>query len=90
MSYEDTDVTPGATYDYRLGIPVATGGEIYVGDTRVLVPSSGPKVLALSRVMWDGSAGALAMQLSLPSGTGPMSSLPESAAMKSGPAATPR
>ena len=65
ISYEDTDVTPGASYDYRLGIPAPTG-EYYVGDTRVAVPLATTAVLSLARVAWDGSAGALTVSLSLP------------------------
>ncbi len=65
VTYEDTDVTPGATYDYRLGVPVPTG-EVYMGETHIAVPSAAPDPLALARVAWDASAGALAVSLSLP------------------------
>ncbi len=69
MTYEDTSVTPGATYDYRLGVRVGfpvPGGEVYMGETRVTVPDVAAEPLALARVAWDGSAGALAVKLSLP------------------------
>ena len=65
VTYEDTDVTPGATYEYRLGIPAPTG-EFYVGETRVTVPLAAPAALSLARVAWNGSAGALTVSLSLP------------------------
>ncbi len=67
VAYEDTDITPGATYDYRLGVPIPAG-ELYLGETRVTVPAMAPATLALARVAWDGSAGALAVSLSLPQG----------------------
>ncbi len=65
VTYEDIDITPGATYDYRLGIQETTG-EVYMGETSVTVPASSPAPLALARVAWDGSAGALVVSLSLP------------------------
>jgi IPT/TIG domain len=63
VSYEDTDITPGAMYDYRLGIS-SPAGEVYLGETRVSIPTSAPTPLSLARVAWNGSA--LAVSLSLP------------------------
>ena len=45
--YEDTDVVPGASYAYRLGI-MGPGGEIFAGETSITVP--GPTNLEMSRI----------------------------------------
>jgi FG-GAP-like repeat/IPT/TIG domain/FG-GAP repeat len=63
IAYEDTDVMPGVTYDYRLGVP-APAGEVFVGETRVTVPAAAPASLSMARVAWDGVA--LTVSLSLP------------------------
>jgi hypothetical protein len=65
IHYEDTDVTPGVTYDYRLGIPVPAG-EMYVGETRVTVPMTEVVDLGLSRVAWHAGSRSLVLSLTLP------------------------
>jgi hypothetical protein len=65
IHFEDTDITPGATYDYRLGIPVPAG-EMYVGETRVTVPMTEVVDLGLSRVAWHAGSRSLVLSLTLP------------------------
>jgi hypothetical protein len=52
VAYEDFDVTPGATYGYRLGILVQ-GTEGFFGETHVTVPAAAAE-LELSGIALDG------------------------------------
>lgn len=62
-SWVDRDVTPGAGYDYRLGV-VRNGGERFFGETHVDVPLR--STLALAGVQPNPSDGPLSVTFSLP------------------------
>jgi hypothetical protein len=64
LGFEDTQVTPGVTYDYRLAVTL-TNGMLFAGETRVAVPRAEAAVLALRRLAVQG--GALTVWLSLAS-----------------------
>jgi len=62
-SWVDRDVTPGAGYDYRLGV-VRNGGERFFGETHVDVPLR--STLDLAGVLPNPSDGPLSVTFSLP------------------------
>ncbi len=65
VTFEDRDVQPGATYDYRLGL-VQAGGEIFAGETRVTIP--GAPGFALEGARPNPAVSELALAFSLPDG----------------------
>jgi hypothetical protein len=65
VEFEDADVRAGATYDYRLAVQVPAG-ELYMGETRVVVPLPPERSLALSRVAWLASTRTLSLSMSVP------------------------
>jgi hypothetical protein len=62
-SWVDRDVTPGAGYDYRLGV-VRNGSERYFGETHVDVPLR--STFDLAGVLPNPSGGVLSVTFSLP------------------------
>jgi hypothetical protein len=63
VRYEDREVVPGATYAYRLGIPM-NGGEIFAGETEVTVPAASE--FALGPVSWERAGRSLTLGVTLP------------------------
>jgi len=63
IAYEDRDVVPGGSYDYRLGI-VEGGRERFLGETSVIVPL-GPE-LALAGLRPNPGQGDATISFSLP------------------------
>jgi hypothetical protein len=62
VSYVDANVTSGARYGYRLGVP-SGGGEVMAGETWVNVPRTA--VFALQGAQPNPAAGALSFSFSL-------------------------
>jgi hypothetical protein len=62
VKYRDANVSPGGTYDYRLGI-VTSGGTHYVGEVSVSVPQVSR--FALERPWPNPTAGSLRVAFSL-------------------------
>ena len=63
LTFEDADVTPGRTYDYRL--VVGDGGAIrYEGETTVTIPL-GPR-FGLSKVAWSRERRAVVVSFTVP------------------------
>jgi hypothetical protein len=63
LRFVDTNVAPGASYGYRLGV-VEGGAERFYGETRVAVPSAW--TLALAPPTPNPAAGRLTIGLTLP------------------------
>jgi hypothetical protein len=65
LAYEDRDVTAGARYGYRLGVPTPAG-ERFQGEAWVVVPRE--FALALEGLRPQPATGALRIALTLPNG----------------------
>ena len=63
--YEDRAVTPGARYDYRLGVASASG-ETFYGEASVTMPAAAAVELALSGTRPNPARGDLMVEFSLP------------------------
>ncbi len=63
LTFEDRDVRPGGSYEYRLGL-MQEGGEAFAGNARVTMP--GAPGLSLAGARPNPAAGELALDFTLP------------------------